>query len=136
MCGALLGGGYALCAPIIFNILFPAYKSLVSYTQFMAIDIALALPLSFMGSIFVAHKMTRAMYISNSTSSIIKIGCYIVGGVYGGIGGMIAAYIISRIIGFIINVLLLQKTISQIITIASSTEFHTALRDRIDKLKT
>lgn len=103
-CGIVLGGAYALMMPGILPMMFPAYAEYAGYAGIFGIDIALALPMSFIGSAITAQKLVKGAYASNMISSALKIVLYAALGIQGGVAGIVLAHVIGRIAGFIVNI--------------------------------
>lgn len=100
--GILVAGVYAVCAPFIFRILFPAYLSAIPYTQLYAAEIAL-LSLSGIANVTLyAKKFTREIYALGIAQPILLVGLQIPLLLLYGIWGMIIARLISDCVGILL----------------------------------
>jgi len=90
----VLGGIYALCAPLLFSILFPAYSASVPYSQVYALSM-----IGMIGYIFstalMAQKQIRSLYIFNTVLPIGQMLLLVAGIAFYGLWGLIIAKIVS-----------------------------------------
>ncbi len=104
--GILISGSYALAAPILFKIFLPQYGEAVRYSQVIAFSFVLLLPGTYIGDIFRAQKMIKALYLSSLTGHIARIILFIILGARWGIWGVIIASQLVIVIGFFYNIFL------------------------------
>ncbi len=87
---------YALLAPFIFSIIFPAYMDAVPYTQLAAVLIALQ-PFSLFATILSAHARTKALYTYSSAIPLVQIALLLVLVPWFGLTGALAALIAAQV---------------------------------------
>ncbi len=102
--GIIVGGLYAIIAPLVFKIIFPLYYNVAFYSQILAIEIALSFSVALVANAFLSQKMIYAGYLTSTIPSVIKIITIIVLGIIGGLKGMVLAMVISKIFGVIFNI--------------------------------
>ncbi len=83
--------GYAVCAPILFKLFFPAYGAAVPYTQAYALVLVLNLAAGLLGTALVAAKATREIYVYNMTNPLYGTLLMLVGVSSFGLWGLIVA---------------------------------------------
>jgi O-antigen/teichoic acid export membrane protein len=99
----LLGvtGVYILFAPYFFTIFFPQYMDAVLYSQVAAL-ILLFFPQKLISTALTAHAQKKALYVSNITSSVLKIGSLLIFiplfGVWGAIYSLLIQYASNAIV--------------------------------------
>lgn len=104
--GVLIASIYALLIPFIIQLVFPLYKDVIFYSQLLAINVAFALPIAFISSVFFSQKLIFTSYLAGIVPDIIRIILYTILGIWGGISGMVYAFIISKILGFFFKLFL------------------------------
>ena len=102
--GVILTIGYVLLSPFVFKYLMPQYLESIFYSQILAISFIFALPVGYVGTAMLAHKMVLPTFISGILMNILKIVLYIVLGIWGGILGLVLAQVIYYLIAFVINI--------------------------------
>ena len=93
--GGIAAGAYIAAAPIAFRYLFPEYQSAVFYSQIMALWLVFFVPLHYIGYIIHARKHVRTIYILESLTVAVRIGCYILFAVLWGIIGIVISRVVS-----------------------------------------
>lgn len=104
--GSLISIGYVVGAPIVFKLLLPKYLEAVHYSQIIGISYIFLLPGTYIGDIFKAQKMIRALYLSSLGGHITRIALFVLLGARWGIWGVIAASQIVIVLGFFYNIIL------------------------------
>lgn len=104
--GMTLCGIYILLAPTLFRLVLPKYLDAVPYSQAYALSLIILPPLIYIGTVFYALNMLRAVYINSVGSQVMRIALFaILGWQYKTWGLVIAAvltYTLSCIYGLII----------------------------------
>lgn len=86
---------YIVFAPFLFSVFFPIYSESVFYSQLLALAI-LVVPKTFISQSFISHQMKKELYISNISTSIIRIILIAILLPIYGITGAIIALIIAE----------------------------------------
>lgn len=102
--GIILTAGYILLSPFVFKYLMPQYMESIFYSQIMALSFIFALPIGYVGTAMLAHKMVLPTFISGILMNVIKTVLYIVLGIWGGILGLVLAQVIYYLIAFAVNI--------------------------------
>lgn len=92
---------YIILAPYFYRLLFPQYLDSVLYSQALALLLIFGALGIFFGQALTAHMKTRELYISNVTTSVMRIVLFFILLPSYGIWGVIAALLIARIISTI-----------------------------------
>jgi O-antigen/teichoic acid export membrane protein len=103
----LIALAYIFVAPFVFDLLFPAYRDAVWFTQLYAlslIPIGNALPTT----VLQAHKANRELYILNVLSPVFQIGILIFLTASYGLTGTVMARVIGRFFNFALSGLILE----------------------------
>lgn len=99
---------YMLVAPFLYEIFFPAYIEVVSYSQVFAL--ILLFDGGITGTVLKAKNEVKKLYYVNIISNVAKIILMIVLGYIMGIWGIIISKIVTRIMGFFISYFCLKST--------------------------
>lgn len=100
---------YIICAPYLFQILFPNYMDAVLYSQLFSVTIVFA-PQRLFLTYFQAFEKKRELYVVNIISPIIRIIIFFILIPFYGIIGAILALIIEQIMNFCILGYLFRKS--------------------------
>ena len=102
-----IGTAYALAAPYLFSLFFPAYMSAVPLSQVYA----LILPLSFMlaSAYFDSQAAVKERYILNIFNSTTRIGFTLIGIYFFGLWGAIAGRLVSRFFNVLLSAYLIAR---------------------------
>lgn len=92
---------YIAFAPLIFQLLFPAYLDSVIYTQVLALSLLFA-PGTMFGEALTAHMKRRELYLSQAVLPIIKIALFLILLPLFGLWGAIGAIIASQFLTFVL----------------------------------
>jgi O-antigen/teichoic acid export membrane protein len=94
-------GAYILFAPHFFTIFFPQYMDAVLYSQVAAL-ILLFFPQKLISTALTAHAQKKALYVSNITSSFLRIGSLLIFiplfGIWGAIYSLLLQYVSNAIV--------------------------------------
>jgi len=108
LCMTLFAGAYALAAPFLFQILFPAYLESVPYSQLYALVIVASL-----GGLFTtaltAQRDLKGLYVFTVISPIVQIVLQVLGAVFYGLWGLIVARLAAQFFSLLLAALLLFK---------------------------
>ncbi len=99
--------GYALLAPFVFAVFFPAYHDAILYSQIFALAL---IPTGNTISIALlqAHKAKRELYVFNVLSPVFQITSLVVLTSMYGLMGAVVARIIARFLSFVLAGILVQ----------------------------
>lgn len=92
-------------APVLYDILFPAYPHAVPYFQLLFLGVALS-PVAVLRSALVAFRETRSLYILDMGVPMLRIVFMILGTLIFGIYGLIVGILLAHVIGSITTLLL------------------------------
>jgi len=95
--------GYYLVAPYLFKYLMPKYLEGILYSQLLAISFIFAISNRYVGLLLISQKLSKQIFISNFTQSIIRILLYVVLGIWGGILGLVLAHVLLSFLAIVIN---------------------------------
>lgn len=98
-------GGYALIAPLLFEVVYPAYGSAILYSQVYSLTF-ISFGASLVMSIFFAHRKVRELYILNVGAPLVQIVMQVVAIILWGLWGLIFAKILSSFLLSLIAVFL------------------------------
>lgn len=104
LAGLLLGGAWALVAPLFFTYLIPQYLDAILYAQLLGLAFVFAMPNRYVTVLLNSQKMTKRIFVNELIVNVIRITLYIVLGIWGGILGLIIAQIVTNAIGFVVNI--------------------------------
>ncbi|MBX4211230.1 MAG: oligosaccharide flippase family protein [Candidatus Yanofskybacteria bacterium] len=104
--GIAASTAYFLIAPFIFHLLLPRYLDAIRYSQALGLVYIFVLPGSYVGEIFRAHKMIRALYLSSVTAHVSRIVLFVVLGIVWGVWGVIIASLGVHFLGLLLNFVL------------------------------
>jgi O-antigen/teichoic acid export membrane protein len=99
---------YALVAPYIFAIFFPAYQEAVIYTQLAAALIAFQ-PLSLINTVLGAHARKKALYVSTIVPAVAQIGLFFLLIPLLDIQGALIALILTQVVEGVVLLVLFWK---------------------------
>lgn len=104
---------YALCAPFIFSLLFPAYTEAVPYSQWYGLILISVLTQVLLAALS-AHKQVRALYAFNIASPLMQILLQIGGVVLFGLWGLIFGRLLGTALSFVFALILVLAPWSQV----------------------
>ncbi len=106
--GALLTIGYIIFSPFVFKYLLPKYLESILYSQILAINFIFAAIIGYIGTVVLAKKLaTKPAFITSGiVINIVKVGMYIIFGIWGGLWGLILAQIIYYVLSVFSNIIL------------------------------
>jgi O-antigen/teichoic acid export membrane protein len=96
---SLVALAYALCAPLLFHLLFPQYLSAIPYSMVYAPIIVLVALTSVTNITLTAKRFTREIYVISFIQPSLLVGLQLPLLLAYGIWGMVAARLISDVIG-------------------------------------
>jgi O-antigen/teichoic acid export membrane protein len=102
--GVIVAALYILAAPYLFLYLLPQYLDAVLYTQILATGFVFAIPNRYLGLLFAAQKMSRAIFAATLAQNVIRVALYLILGVWLGILGLVIAQAISSFVSMILNI--------------------------------
>lgn len=102
--GILIAVVYILAVPFVFKYLMPKYLEAVFYSQILAASFIFALPNRYVSTIFSSQKLAKIIFQNSILQSTIRIGLYIILGIFGGIMGLVLAQVINSFLSLIINI--------------------------------
>ncbi len=105
--GALFTIGYVTLSPFIFKYLLPKYSESILYSQILAINFIFTAIIGYVGTVILAKKLATkpVLVTSGIVINILKIGMYIVFGIWGGLWGLILAQIIYYVLSVFSNII-------------------------------
>ena len=103
--GAICFVGYYFTAPYLFKYLLPKYLEGILYSQLLAVSFIFAISNRYVGLLLISQKLSKQIFVSNFTQSIIRILLYVVLGIWGGILGLVLAHVLLSFMAIIINTL-------------------------------
>ena len=112
----ITAGLYALVAPLVYKILFPAYTDAVIYSQILSLLIIGSFA-TIPSTILRAQKRVRPLYLLQSSSAIIQIALLVILIPEFGLIGAVVARVATQLTAAIVSFLLL----SRIIKLSNST---------------
>jgi len=101
--GVIAFVGYYFTAPYLFKYLLPKYLEGILYSQLLAISFIFAISNRYVGLLLISQKLSKQIFVSNFTQSILRVLLYIVFGIWGGILGLVLAHVLLSFIAIIIN---------------------------------
>ncbi len=104
--GAIISVAYIVISPFIFKYLIPQYMDSIFYSQILALGFVFAIPGRYVSLLLASQKLTKLMFFSNMTQSLLRISLYVLLGLTWGILGLAVAHVLLYILGLIMNVLL------------------------------
>ncbi len=109
---------YVLAAPILFKIFLPKYLAALPYSKFYALGL-IAVPVSvYIGNIFAAQNMLRAIYLHGVGGHILRIALYVTLGLKWQMGGLIAASILNYSLNALYGVIIFELESRRIMAIS------------------
>lgn len=102
--GTIAAALYILAAPYLFLYLLPQYLDAVLYTQILATGFVFAIPNRYLGLLFAAQKMSRAIFAATVAQNGIRVALYLMLGVWLGVLGLVIAQAASSLTSMIINI--------------------------------
>lgn len=96
----LLAGAYAVTAPYLFQLLFPAYLEAIPYTQAYSLIIVASLSGLFTTAL-TAQRNIQRLYVFNIMSPLTQIGLQLAGVIFYGFWGLIIARLLSSFLGLV-----------------------------------
>ncbi|MDO8231962.1 MAG: oligosaccharide flippase family protein [bacterium] len=105
LAGSLLGGSWALTAPLFFTYFMPQYLDATPYAQLLGLLFVFSMPNRYITVLLNAQKMTKRIFLNTTTVNVLQLLLYGILGVWGGILGLITAQIAVAAIGLTINIL-------------------------------
>ncbi|MGH7175326.1 MAG: oligosaccharide flippase family protein [Minisyncoccia bacterium] len=103
LAGIIVAVCYALAAPLLFHLLFPAYARAIPFTQGYAAIIAIGGVTSLSQITLYAKRFTREIYVFSIVQPILLVGLQIPLLLTYGIWGMVVARLISGTIGIALS---------------------------------
>lgn len=97
---------FILFLPYLYRLFFPKYLSSIPYSRLFAISLVLNGVSPFLGSVFRAKKLTKALYISGLSTQLLLIILVIILGKSFGITGVILAQVIAPFYSAILTLIL------------------------------
>jgi len=104
--GLVVAGAYWVIAPYLFTIFLPRYTDAIPFSRALGLVNALIIPAAYMGGIFRAHRMVRALYLSSVGGHGFRILAYIILTPLFGIWGLVYATLATYVLGLIYNTIL------------------------------
>lgn len=111
LAGLLLAGVFALAAPFVFALLFPAYMSAVPYAQLFALKIATSAVLDLSVTVLVAKRLHRELYVYNFGNPIVLLVLQVPFLIFYGIWGIIVAKLVSNIFNIVFSTILVYRSV-------------------------
>lgn len=108
--GAIVAVFYVLCAPLFFQIFFPAYLDAVAYSLLFGVGLTFAAAIYLPLSALTALKHTRALYLYNVVNPLIQIIVPLAGILLGGLWGYLIAHILTIIFALVFSTILVYTT--------------------------
>ncbi len=105
----LIAGLYALIAPFIFSLLFPAYTEVIPYTQIYSLTVITSLAGLFTTGL-TAERNIRDLYIFNIISPIAQLILQLGGILFYGLWGLIIGRLLSNFMSFLLAVTLMIRS--------------------------
>lgn len=102
--GGILGGAWALIAPVFFMYLMPQYLEAISYTQLLGLSFIFAMPNRYITVLLNAQKMTERIFFTTIAANILTLLLYGILGILGGVLGLILAQIATAALSLTINI--------------------------------
>lgn len=102
--GAIASSSYILLAPYLFSYLLPQYIESVRYSQILALSFLFAIPNRYISLLFISQRLSRPILLNNVIQNTVKIGIYVIFGLFGGIMGLIVANVLYSLTGLCINI--------------------------------
>ena len=103
--GGILGGTWALAAPMFFTYFMPQYLDATPYAQLLGLTFVFSMPNRYITVLLNAQKMTKRIFFNTTMASLLTLILYGVLGIWGGILGLITAQITVAATSFLVNVL-------------------------------
>jgi O-antigen/teichoic acid export membrane protein len=105
---ALVAGVYALFAPLVFTLLFPAYVGAVPYSQVYALVLIASISGLFTTAL-IAQRNVKELYAYTAITPAIQILLQVAGAFLYGLWGLIIARIASQLVSAVIAFVLLAQ---------------------------
>jgi len=102
--GALCTGAYVLLSPYLFTYLLPKYLEALPFSQLLSASFIFALPNRYISLLMTSQKLSRLIFLNSIVQSAIKIGLYVILGIWGGVLGLIVANVSFSFISMVINI--------------------------------
>jgi len=109
--GALAAGAYWIIAPFVFRWLFPQYANSVYASRLVGLNLAFALPLTYIAYVFQAQKMLRQIYASSLVGNVARAAMIVAGGWYAGMLGVILGKLAGGAFCALFSYLLLERSL-------------------------
>ena len=93
--------GYALVAPYLYALLFPAYIDAIPYSQWYGLILVSVLT-QILVSVLSAHRRVRSLYAFNIASPVSQITFQAVGVVFFGLWGLIGGRLVGALLSFLL----------------------------------